>query len=373
MEVFVSKAGLGYSLTGKIEMWAVVVAMAVTALVGICVAQTPGAATPQTQTLNVAVTDKGGNPVTGLTQQDFSLVDNKSNTPITNFKVVVHGQEPVHVILVVDNIVQDVSAGNYVKNELDKYFRAQGGPLPYPTTIAVASQTGTQLAKGFYTDPKLLADVLQQSTIGLRPTNDSAGAQGAAQNLNTELKGYETLLAFSGKLPGRKIIVWFAPGWPQLINTRLKLNELQKKLVFAQEIGFNTLTRDSNVTLYNINPIGAAANQNLAEFYRSYLGDGKHLYEVEAGDLNVAVQATHSGGLVLNQSTELGPELSQVYRDVNSWYEVTFTLPAGNGPDEYHHLEVKVDKGGLKARAQDVYYVRQSQPAEHPMAQIGPH
>ena len=43
---------------------------------------------PNSIHLNVTVTSKSGAPVSDLTQQDFTVLDNKAPQPITSFKLV---------------------------------------------------------------------------------------------------------------------------------------------------------------------------------------------------------------------------------------------------------------------------------------------
>jgi hypothetical protein len=41
-------------------------------------------------------------------------------------------------------------------------------------------------------------------------------------------------------------------------------------------------------------------------------------------------------------------------------YEISFERPAGSLPDEFHQLEIKVAKPGLKARTRENYYAQVS-------------
>src|SRR5580658_10414400 len=52
--------------------------------------------------LDVVVTPKSGPPVGDLTQQDFSLLDNRAPQAITSFKAVPGRQAPIEIILVID-------------------------------------------------------------------------------------------------------------------------------------------------------------------------------------------------------------------------------------------------------------------------------
>ena len=42
--------------------------------------------------------------------------------------------------------------------------------------------------------------------------------------------------------------------------------------------------------------------------------------------------------------------------DAKSWYEIGFTPLPADKPNEYHHVEIKVDQQNLNARARDGYY-----------------
>src|SRR5580693_6368107 len=68
--------------------------------------QTPRPAPPTANQilLDVVVTEKSGPPVGDLTQQDFTLLDNKAPQTITSFKVVTGREAPVEVLLVIDTV-----------------------------------------------------------------------------------------------------------------------------------------------------------------------------------------------------------------------------------------------------------------------------
>lgn len=72
-------------------------------------AQQPPVAQPTQQGihLNVTVTAKSGAPVSDLAQQDFTVLDNKAPQPITSFKLVTPSQEPVELIIYLDEMNAD--------------------------------------------------------------------------------------------------------------------------------------------------------------------------------------------------------------------------------------------------------------------------
>jgi hypothetical protein len=80
--------------------------------------------------------------------------------------------------------------------------------------------------------------------------------------------------------------------------------------------------------------------------------------EAQFGNLGLQVLAAQSGGRVLNSSNDVAGEIEACVADANSFYVLSFDGLPGDGPNEYHALEVKIDKPGLKARTRSGYYAQ---------------
>jgi hypothetical protein len=172
-------------------------------------AQAPPASEPVTRSihLNVAVVTKQDAPVAGLAQQDLTLLDNGTAVPMTSFKAVIAGQEPVEVILMLDAANAQFSTMAWERGEVQKFLTANGGKMAHPTTIAVLTDKGVQIQNGFSTDGKLLNEVFEHYTTGLREISRSSGFWGATERLELSLKALHDIAAFTAKLPGRKIVL----------------------------------------------------------------------------------------------------------------------------------------------------------------------
>jgi hypothetical protein len=59
---------------------------------------------------------------------------------------------------------------------------------------------------------------------------------------------------------------------------------------------------------------------------------------------------------VLSPTNDLGGSLETCIRDAGTYYSVTFEPPPADGPDQYHKLDVRLDKPGLTARTNTGYY-----------------
>jgi VWFA-related protein len=312
--------------------------------------------------LDIVVTPKSGPPVADLRQQDFTLLDNNSSQPITSFAAITGRQATVEVVLVIDAINADTRTIGYERNQIDRFLHAEGGRLAYPVAIAVATDTGVHLAENFSSDGNTLSAAMDRDQIGLRDIGRSAGFYGATERLQYSLEALNQLVASEAPHPGRKIMLWISPGWPLLSGPNVELESKQQGQIFAQIVALSTQLRQSRVTLYSVNPLGAGESVFRGTYYEEFLKGVSKPSQVNLGNLALPVLALQSGGLELEFNNDLAGLLQRCVSDVAPYYEMSFAAPAAERPDEYHHLEIKVAKSGLTARTRQGYY---AQPAPH--------
>jgi VWFA-related protein len=323
-------------------------------------AEAPPAGQPASRSvhLDVTVAAKSGAPVAGLQQQDFTLLDNKTTQPITSFKAVSSGQEPVEVILLLDAVNTRFDTVSYERGEVQNFLRTNGGKMAHPTTIALLTDQGVQMQKGFSTDGKALNDSLNHYANGLREINQSAGIWGADERLQISLGAVRQLAAYAATLPGRKIILWISPGWPLLSGVRIQLDAKQQQQIFSDIVSVSTQLRSANVTLYNINPHGVGEPLLRTDYYQEFVKGISKPSQTNIGDLGLQVLAIQSGGLALEFSSDVTGMLERCLADAESWYEITFDAAVPEQPNEYHHIEIKLNKPGLSTRTRDGYYAQ---------------
>jgi VWFA-related protein len=310
--------------------------------------------------LDVVVTQKSGGPVSGLEQQDFTVVDNKAPQTITSFKAVDGRQAPTEVIVVLDAVnigYQDVA---FQRQQVEKFLKADGGHLAYPTTIAVMTDKGPQVQQGFSTDGNQMSAALEQSSIGLRVIPQSTGIYGAEERLDISLGGLRQLVAGASAEPGRKIILWVSPGWPLLSGVAIQeqVTAKQEQQLFEDIIKFSRQLVDARVTLYSIDPLGTADVGMRTNYWQGFLKPVTKWTQAQRGNLALEVLATHSGGMALNSSNDLTAQLQKCVADLGAYYEIAYDPAQGDQPHQYHQIEVKVGKPGLKARTLEGYYAQ---------------
>ena len=125
-----------------------------------------------------------------------------------------------------------------------------------------------------------------------------------------------------------------------------------------ESVDFSGLLRQANVTVYDINPIGPGESVQGADYYQSFLTGVKDPGQTDLGDLGLQVLAVQSGGLVLLGTSDIAEMLQQCTADARTWYEIGFSEAPTEKPNEYHQIDIKIDKPGLKARTRTGYYAQ---------------
>jgi VWFA-related protein len=306
--------------------------------------------------LDVVVTGKSGPPVADLQQQDFTLFDNKSAQPITSFTAVTGGQD-IHVFLVVDAINSPLERVAYMRDQMDRFLRANGGKLAEPTALAIVTDRGTQMQEGFSTDGNELSSSLNQYAFGLRDIRRSSEWQ-ANDRFQLSINALRSIAQREANLPGRKLIFWVSPGWPLLSGPGITLDAKQENQLFATIVDFSTQLRQASETLYAIDPLGASEGLGRTYYYRQFLKGVSKPSQVNVGALSLQVLAEQSGGLALSSDNDVAGLLQKCMADTGAYYKLSFTPPRADRRDEYHSLTVQVAKPGMTARTRQGYYAQ---------------
>ncbi len=307
--------------------------------------------------LDVVVTPRSGQPVADLQQQDFTILDNKTPRPITSFHAFSGNQIPIEVILVIDAVNLPYERVAYERQEVEKYLHANGGRLAYPTAIAFFTDKGIQAQQSYSTDGNELSASVDSYVVGLRDIRRSSQYQ-ASDRFQLSINALRALVGSVANRPQRKIVLWVSPGWPLLSGPGVFLDIKQENWLFSTIIDLSTQLRQAHVTLYNINPLGAAESVARTFYYQDFLKGITKPSQVRVGDLSLQVLAIQSGGLVLNGSNSTAALLEQCLADTKAYYELSFDPPTGDHANEYHHIEVQVARPGLTARTRDGYYTQ---------------
>ncbi len=311
--------------------------------------------------LDVDVDDKKGAPIQGLTESDFTVLDNGAKPNGLQFKAVAAGQGQLEVILVMDAVNSSFQTVSYEQQQLEKYLKTPGLKLPNPTSLAYITDKGAEIQKGFTQDGGQLELALEKISTGLRFITRNTGYWGNDERYSTSFQALDQILTYCSQLPGRKVVIWVSPGWPLMSGVRTELDGTQEKEVFQQIVAESALMRYARVTMDDINPRGLNSSLLRDYYYREFTKGVSKLSDVYLGDLGLQVLAEQSGGKVIEADNDISRSVARLMDNTSSWYEFNFPMPAAEKPNEFHSTEVKVDKPDAKAHTRVGYY---NQPAK---------
>jgi VWFA-related protein len=317
--------------------------------------------------LDVVVDDKAGNPVSGLQESDFTVLDDKQPQAILNFRAVDESSKsfPLQVIFLIDAVNSSYRGVSNARQQLEKYLKQGEGPLPVPMSLVIFTDKTTKAVGSVTRDRAALLDSLRSAESGLRNFGRSGGFYGAAEHMQGSLQMLEEFTSFEAKQPGRKLLIWLSPGWPLLSGPNVQMSEKDLEMSFHSIVQISTKMREAHVTLYSIDPAGTEDAGGFRTFYyESFLKGVVSPSKVENGNLGLQVIATQSGGRVLNSNNDIAALIASCVADAKAYYILSFEAADADRPDEYHNLQVKIDKPGLAARTRTGYYAQRREVAK---------
>jgi len=128
--------------------------------------------------------------------------------------------------------------------------------------------------------------------------------------------------------------------------------------IFSNIVRFSTALRQARVTLYNVDRPGMTEALSQTFYYQNFLKGVSSGQKTQYGNLALQVLAVQSGGRVLNTSNDLGKSIAACLADAQIFYTLSFEIPAAAHANEYHSLQVKMNKPGLTARTRTGYYAQ---------------
>lgn len=311
----------------------------------------------RTMTLDVVVTDKAGAPVGGLQLSDFQLFDNQQPRNLVSVQAASamkpNADPPVEAFLVIDAINMPFLARANERQLLVDFFNQNGKVLDLPTSLLVLTDKGISEQNRPTRDGAALLRILDANYTGLMQIKRYEGLDGARLREEDSLKALNLFAVQQSKRPGRKLFIWLGVGWSIYSNPISIGGPKTRQNIYNYIASLSTALREARMTLYDVIPVNTCCSGNN---YMQYVKGVRDIKHVDMGDLYLPVLVTQTGGQVLFGSSDLTSLIERCFADAKTYYVLTYNQPPAAYPDEYHGIEVKVDKPGLKARTRTGYY-----------------
>lgn len=316
----------------------------------------PAATQPQTIHLDVLVKDKSGQPVHGLSAQDFTILDNGQAQKLTGFAPVNTQDHPdaVQVVIVVDMINIGYDEVAWAREQIGEFLKQDAGKLGHPTSIAVMTERGLRMMSGSTMDGAVLQASFQRFGTDLRLINRTGGWAALDEMLDTSLSQLGEILAIEQTRPGRKLLLFISPGWPMLPRLGVQEDLKAAQWVFNAIVRLTDMTGDAHTAIYQLHPFGVGRQNPF--YYQSFLKPVQKVTQAEYPELALGVFAVHSGGRVVVAGHDIAGEINNALHDAGSYYELTYDPPAPDGTNQFHAISVRVNQPGATAQTLTGYY-----------------
>ncbi len=255
------------------------------------------------------------------------------------------------MILIIDAVNLPYTQVAYARDQLKRFLRQDNGALAWPLMIGFLSDSGLELQGVPSRDGNALAAYLDQNQSGLRTINRRQGFWGRDEQTQLSVNAFEQLSQYAGRMPGRKIVICLSPGWPMLSGPNMDLTKNEEEAILDNIVALSTGLRESGITLYDVDPLGTTDSGSSRTFYwESFIKGVRSAKDAKIGNLALQVLAFQSGGRVLNSNNDVTGEIETCVRDANTYYILSFAPEPTDGPNDYHTIQVKIDRPKLKAQ-----------------------
>ena len=315
--------------------------------------------------LDVSVINAEGELVSGLSREDFALLDEDQPQKIMSFHAFNNQSTPPdppsQVILFVDTLGLSKDKTFRMEIGIEQFLRQNSGHLAQPVSIFGLSEDGFwTVAQHDSTDGNVLA-------ADLSPTNRillDRLPQGQ-RPIDKALRALGIVATGQRRKRGRKVFLWIGPGCGPTTDvvpptafliqptTGLFPVSLKKgRKTFDPIYWFTTLLREARLS---IDEISVDQQGPCSNGYQQYLDGPRNVPDADQRFLYKKVLAIQSGGAI-EEGADLVATMNRCVRRAGSFYTLSFDPPATMQPREYHSLHVLVDKPGLLAHTNTSYY-----------------
>jgi VWFA-related protein len=350
---------------------------------------------------NVTVVDAAGKPVLGLKQSDFSVKEDGKPQKIKNFEE--YGAEgpsqqsappralPPHVytnaqsagpqsgavnILLLDMLNTGPIQQAMVKEKAIAYL----GKMPTGTEIAIfVLGRELRVLQGFTTDRAVLlaaVNSIQPNTVIVQAVLVQSVTGGcsvcrAVQRIcdilnrrsTTTLDSLDAIAAFGSGIKGRKNLLWFTTGLPQITAFNWVYNIMRVGGWTPTLVDYTSnlqraysLLAAAQVAVYPIDPRGLG-NNTAGTVGELMLGDAP-LEEMPQYILNANASikeiAANTGGLAYYGRNDLDGAIGEAIDSGAHSYSLSY-VPPSSKEGKYHKVEIAVDRPGLRLQYRQNY------------------
>ncbi len=367
----------------KIPLWiAALVLAAVTARAQVAIPPIEEIVEVRLINIDVVVTDRQGNPVPGLTREDFEVYEKGKRQEITNFSEFaatpdLSGTAPSEaparrIVIFIDTYSTDTFERKRAAEALTGFLRDlrpadEVMVVRWNRTLSIvvpSTSDGGRLAEG-------LQRVIKEVSLGSgsplwkdKPANRTEARMRARTIIAETRETAAALLAILANLAGadgKKALILLSNGFSMRPGSELLPEQEAEMLEEEQESAAEVLasiTRRANaagVVLYTLHAVGLDSGLSVEDRQPgSSMARERRNSNVTAG---LGYLANRTGGLVAANTTDFRRALRNIARDLSSYYSLAYRANASR-IDREKEIEVRTRDKSLIVRARRSFVER---------------
>jgi VWFA-related protein len=323
--------------------------------------------------LSVLVTDQDGNPVSGLTADDFEILENGNARPITTFAAVnipIERTERTTVatdvrsndgppgrlyLIALDQMAPDTALRTraFLRRFIEQYFG------PNDTAAVVLTTAGLrESGQEFTSDPRqLLAAIdkfdggidLSALGPGLREKNFMGDFRDLMRVMSTLRGGRKAVIFISGNIPRYADSYEVAERARKGLGGRIFSN-VDVDPTWAEAL---SLATRNNIAVYPLDPQGLTTGVTGESEDGSTRGSQSTFEDRD----RLRGLAAVTGGFALTNSNNFTGAFERLVRENSTYYLLAFNSGIEQRDGRYVRLEVRVKRPGLQVRSTEGYFM----------------
>ena len=341
--------------------------------------------------VDVVVTDKKGQPVTGLTAADFAVSEEgdaqriahlEEHSPMsaedlaklkampalplntfTNYTPIANTNSSTVILLDAGN--SNIQTQMEVREQLIDYVKHMQAGTP----IAIFQKTDTEmrLIQGFTADPQVLLDAAKgkRDMPALKKLIPGTPEEYRRIRLDTLREGFQIMGRYLNGFPGRKNLIWLTGAIPHSYVADPMGSSFGKSFKDQFDVlndNPDDLTDALTLSRVAVYPIDGRGLQTPPEFQASnnHGGGMRGGMGFEASqafqhmDLDSIADAT--GGHAFYNTNGLKQAIAQIVNNGSNYYTLAYATTNKKWEGQFRHIKVKLERPGVRVQYRQGYY-----------------
>ena len=317
--------------------------------------------------LDVVVTDKKGNVVTGLTRDDFHVTELDQPETILNFEEAgahavndemppinstadldrIAPRAPVNILLL-DEFNTRFEDEAFARYSLKKMLERQPERLRTPTMLIAVDLTKFTVLQDYTESKSALLAALDHHFVAYPWQVHNGGwiAERYGIAFGTLTRVAEAVVGHQG----HKNMIWIGRGFPPFNFANAPVDAATRVESFVQQC-VNEL-RDARVTLYTVDPAGVMVDPGI-------YGPTAAFNDPFGGDYQFNKLAKATGGRAFYGRNDVDAEIATGIRDGASFYSLSYRPDSASvDPKKFRRIKITLSRPDLTATTREGYYVQ---------------